>query len=72
MAIFSQEFSSSVQGLGRSLVDEAEKNFESNCKDGCKSVFSSSEEWKSVRRQRKVQAAPRVVLGSQQWPIDAT
>ena len=34
MANFSQEFSSSVQGLGRSLVDKAEKNFESDCKDG--------------------------------------
>ena len=39
VANFSQEFSSSVQGLGRSLVDETERNFESDCKGGWKSVF---------------------------------
>ena len=32
-------FSPSVQGLGRRFVDEAEKNFESSCKGGWKSVF---------------------------------
>ena len=74
MADFSQEFSSSVQGLGRSLVDEAENKFEGACKmQGRMEIsFFSSQSGRVFEDKGKFRRRPEWFWAwplGHQWPM---